>query len=149
MAPHHLNLIKTDWTKGGGLGSPQRFFRPLLGVQKWARGSGAEPPPISTRVRARQARKNQARGWVSPGLFPPGDGRISPASARCTCAAGAKPAVHPAAGDSQPISPPAVGRPPRRRSTYRTPGCGNPAPAWPGHRPPPQGSSAAGPPAAV
>ena len=31
------NLMVTDWANNGGLGSPQRFFRPLLGVQKWAR----------------------------------------------------------------------------------------------------------------
>ena len=29
--------IQTDWAKRGGLGSPRRFFRPLLGGQKWAR----------------------------------------------------------------------------------------------------------------
>ena len=32
-----INLVVTDWANKGGLGSPQRFFRPLLGVQKWAR----------------------------------------------------------------------------------------------------------------
>ena len=47
------SLQASDWTNNGGLGCPQRFFRPLLGVQKWARrrqprGSGAEPPLIST-----------------------------------------------------------------------------------------------------
>ena len=28
-----INLVVTDWANNGGLGSPQRFFRPLLGGQ--------------------------------------------------------------------------------------------------------------------
>ena len=31
------NFIGTDWTKGGGPGSPRRFFPPFLGGQKWGR----------------------------------------------------------------------------------------------------------------
>ena len=57
--------------KRGGLGSPQRFFRPLLGVQKWARGPGAEPPKKGWRCYApapffsRHRRPEYRRCWRS------------------------------------------------------------------------------------
>ena len=49
VAAHWQSLKASDWANKGGLGSPQRFFRPLLGVQKWSRrrqprGAGARSP---------------------------------------------------------------------------------------------------------
>ena len=38
-----LNLMASDWTKKGGLGSPQRFFGDFLCVQKVTRVRGGEP----------------------------------------------------------------------------------------------------------
>ena len=91
--------------KKGGPGSPRRFFRPLLGVQKWARRRHAQPGRLkkvpfggarrrAPGARGRVAPESQARsGWLrthpEPGggmprlrSRPPGDGRISPAGAR-------------------------------------------------------------------
>ena len=43
VAAHWQSLKASDWANKGGLGSPQRFFRPLLGVQKWSRRRQASP----------------------------------------------------------------------------------------------------------
>ena len=59
-----INLVVSDWTKEGGLGSPRRFFGDFLCVQK------------VTRVRAGEARelKSEAAGFGcprGPGAQPP------------------------------------------------------------------------------
>ena len=76
-APSKHDKVRLD--KRRGLGSPQRFFRPLLGVQKWARGPGARSPrKASVQKRSfcegiaflpRPAMSASAlRGRASPGL---------------------------------------------------------------------------------
>ena len=79
-APSKHDKVRLD--KRRGLGSPQRFFRLLLGVQKWARGPGARSPrKASVQKRSfcegiaflpRPAMGASAlRGRASPGLSPP------------------------------------------------------------------------------